>query len=239
MYGYLRAASDSGRHRGTGPDADGTVVIDDRVLVYRQPDGTASVVAERDGEVVSLGLRDRTVSRRTNDAGEATYVEFFTENDQLYVCDHGSRNPTVLRDGLGEIELDDGTRYPLERDCTIELGYAAEVTVELTASAPEPSSDPWQAVQVRASSLETFLEDGSSHRLREHATALRDDLSHLKDRTDTTAEVEACLEDLDEFLDQLGLSQREGDPDASPDASVIRTGQQLTTRISGVVERQQ
>jgi hypothetical protein len=197
----------------------------------------ASVVAERNGEVIELGLRDRTVSRRTNDAGEATYVEFFTENEQLYICDHGSRNSTVLRDGLGKVELTNGTRYPIERDCTVELGYAAEVTVRVDESEASPSVDPWQVVHVRASGLETFLEDGSVHRLREHATALRDDLERLQGHRDTPAELDDCLSDSEEFLDQLMISGREGDPDASPSESVIRTGQRLTTRISAVIER--
>jgi len=42
------------------------VPIDSRVGIYRRGDGSKTIVAETDDEQIDLGVRDATVSRKTN-----------------------------------------------------------------------------------------------------------------------------------------------------------------------------
>ena len=119
-------------------DPESTVAVsvdsDSPIRVYRVPDRGEAVVAEKDGEITSLGVHDISVSREFDGSGETGYVEFYKEDGQLYVRDSGSSSETLQQNAFGEIDLDDGEPSVITGDCTVKIGYSTELEVEVEVS---------------------------------------------------------------------------------------------------------
>ncbi|QLC35572.1 hypothetical protein EFA46_015190 (plasmid) [Halarchaeum sp. CBA1220] len=125
------------------PEATTSVTVEDEaVRVFCDHGRMYEVVAKRGEEVIPLGVQDAGVSREFDDAGEPGYVEFYREDDQLYVRDAGSGNGAVQRNAFGEIDLSDGEPSLLTGDCTIGLGnYIADLDVERTSRDQQYSTE--------------------------------------------------------------------------------------------------
>ena len=112
--------------------ADGAttrVPIDSRVGIYRRGDGSKAIVAETADEQIDLGVRDATVSRKTNGRPP---VALSPISRGISVRNHGSTNPVRLSTNLRTHELTAGDAAAITDDCrlTIGLSLTLRATVE-------------------------------------------------------------------------------------------------------------
>jgi len=119
--------------RAADPESTVAVSVDSdaSVRVYRVPERGEAVVAKKDGEVMSFGVHDITVSREFDGSGEPGYIEFYKEDGQLYVRDSGSSSETLQQNAFGEIDLGDGEPSLVTGDCTVKIGYSTKLEVEV------------------------------------------------------------------------------------------------------------
>lgn len=114
----------------TATDAETTrVPIDSRVGIYRRGDGSKTIVAETDDEQIDLGVRDATVSRKTNGRPP---VALSPISRGISVRNHGSTNPVTLSTNLRTHKLNAGDAAAITDDCrlTIGLSLTLRATVE-------------------------------------------------------------------------------------------------------------
>jgi uncharacterized damage-inducible protein DinB len=128
-------------------DSSASVAVDGEapVRVFRVPDRGEEVVATKDGQTVPLEVRDLSVSREYDNNDEPGYIEFYTEDTQLYVRDTGSSSETKQCNAFGEIELQPNDPTLITGDCTIEIGYSTELEVEVTRASQLTSAIPHKA----------------------------------------------------------------------------------------------
>lgn len=105
------------------------VPIDSRVGIYRLGDGSKTIVAEADGQRVDLGVRDSTVSRKTEGRPP---VELSPISRGISVRNHGSTNPVSLNTNLRTHTLTAGDAAAITDDCRLTIGISLtlQVTVE-------------------------------------------------------------------------------------------------------------
>jgi len=105
------------------------VPIDSRVGIYRRGDGSKTIVAETDDEQIDLGVRDATVSRKTNGRPP---VALSPISRGISVRNHGSTNPVTLSTNLRTHKLTTGDAAAITDDCrlTIGLSLTLRATVE-------------------------------------------------------------------------------------------------------------
>jgi len=211
------------------------VEIDGIVEIYRAEDDRVFVDTEDD--LIATDIVDRGVSRRTDEKGRPGYIELFEEEGQVYIRDRGSSNPTHLKDGHGDLELENGEKYPIERDCTVYIGTSEESQVQIKIEDESIPAD-WSIVAREVRHLETFLEEGSASRLQHTADVLHDDLRHLDRNQDTPEALDEHLEELRELMNQLE-ARIDTEGDSAAPKKVSRTkGRRLTKNLHGIVERQ-
>lgn len=124
MKGYLTPAS-GGR--------SGSVPVDGRTGIYRDPDRGQEVVVEREGEVSSLGVADATVSRKKDGAP----VVLEPRAECIEVRNRHNTNGVVIETDGHERELDSGFSARIRRDATLELGFNAAVRLTVEREARE------------------------------------------------------------------------------------------------------
>lgn len=112
-------------------DVELPVDEDASVHVFRDPNRDHEIVAQKDEEVVPLGVVDKTVSRERDQEGNLSCVEFFHEEDQLYVRDTGSSNGVILKNATDEDELPRNEAVPIATDCSVEVGYTTEIEISI------------------------------------------------------------------------------------------------------------
>lgn len=123
MKGYLKPTS----------EGSGSVSIESRTEIYRDPDAGQEIVVEREGTVSSLEVADVTVSRKQGDSAPVVLVP---ESECIEVRNQGNSNGVVVDEtDDGEIELAEGRSKRVRRDAEIKLGFNAtfRLTVEREA----------------------------------------------------------------------------------------------------------
>lgn len=115
----------------TDSETDVELPVDEDVSVhvFRDPDRDDEVVAKKDEEVIPLGVVDTTVSRERDKEGNRSSVEFFHEDDQLYVRDTGSSNGVILKNATDEDELPRNEAVPINTDSSVEIGFSTEIEI--------------------------------------------------------------------------------------------------------------
>lgn len=123
MKGYLKPTSGGA----------GSVSIDTRTEIYRDPDEGQEIVVAKDGSVSSLGIADVTVSRKQ---GDSAPVVIEPESECIEVRNQGNSNGVVVDEADGaETELAEGFSARVRRDAELTLGFNAtfRLTVEREA----------------------------------------------------------------------------------------------------------
>ena len=114
-------------------DDDGTgtakrrIPIESPVGIYRIGNGTYTIVAETAEDLIDLGVKDSTVSRKT--AGQPP-VELAPTSRGISVRNHGSTNPITLRTKIKAQQLRIGESANVTDDCFVQVG----INVELQAT---------------------------------------------------------------------------------------------------------
>jgi exonuclease VII small subunit len=114
-------------------DDDGTgtakrrIPIESPVGIYRIGNGTYTIVAETAEDLIDLGVKDSTVSRKT--AGQPP-VELAPTSRGISVRNHGSTNPITLRTKIKAKQLRIGESANVTDDCFVQVG----INVELQAT---------------------------------------------------------------------------------------------------------
>jgi hypothetical protein len=105
------------------------VPINGPVGIYRRDDGSHSVLAETDDEIIELGVRDAAVSRKKSGSSP---VELLPDARGVRIRNQNSKNPVSVKTNLGEQQLAEGENTVIDDDCIIELGITTEIraTVE-------------------------------------------------------------------------------------------------------------
>jgi hypothetical protein len=102
------------------------VSIHGPVGIYRRDDGSHAVVAETEGEVIDIGVRDAGVSRKE---GGTSPVELAPSSQGIRVWNHGSKNPITLKTNLGEQQLRSGENTVMMAGGVLELGFTTDVRI--------------------------------------------------------------------------------------------------------------
>lgn len=177
-----------------------TVFVEDEstVRVYRVEDLQEEVVAKKDDEITGLGVRDVTVSREFDDSGEPGYIEFFIENNQLYVRDSGSKTGATQKNPFGEIDISDGEPSVITGNCTVKIGYSTTLEVEVQQRAePDGNPIPYKADLV----LKICDDDDRSYK------EIKSELKELKEMMEHAAisndRYDSILEDVEKALQNL------------------------------------
>jgi len=169
--------------------ADGAttrVSIDSRVGIYRRGDGSKAIVAETDDEQIDLGVRDATVSRKTNGRPP---VALSPISRGISVRNHGSTNPVTLSTNLRTHKLDAGDAAAITDDCRLTIGLS--LTLRATVEG------------------EGGRQDGRSAGVRPaaHARTLANSLRTASD--ESVAETRGVISELRTFLKEHPLERSE------------------------------
>ncbi|WP_379725896.1 hypothetical protein [Halonotius sp. GCM10025705] len=156
------------------------VPIDSRVGIYRLGDGSKTIVAETDGQRVDLGVRDATVSRKTEGRPP---VELSPISRGISVRNHGSTNPVSLSTNLRTHTLTAGDAAAITDDCRLTIGISLtlQATVEREGSQRSPAAEQAAGVSPAA-----------------HARTLANALRAAS--TDSVAESRSVIAELQSFL---------------------------------------
>ncbi|TQQ79925.1 hypothetical protein EGH24_10610 [Halonotius terrestris] len=184
------------------------VPIENAVGIYRIGNGTYTVVAETADEILDLGVKDATVSRKT--AGQPP-VELAPTSRGISVRNHGSTNPLTLRTNIKEQQLRIGESATVTDDCFIQVG----ISVELQATV-EAGTD-----SVSVSELEAKL-DESGVSPAAHARILANNLRNASQSSVT--EVRKVIGELGTFVAEHPVNDDEY-------AQVRSDIEQITTRL--------
>lgn len=110
----------------------GSILLESRAEVYRDPEEGQAIAAETDTGVSHLDIADATVSRKQ---GDTAPVVFVADSESIEVRNQGNSNGVVVRTDGETREVDEGFSERVRRDAVIELGYQTELrlTVEREA----------------------------------------------------------------------------------------------------------
>ena len=162
------------------------VPIDSRVGIYRRGDGSKMIIAETDSERIDLGVRDPTVSRKSEGRPP---VELSPISRGISVRNHGSTNPVSLSTNLRTHTLTAGDAAAITDDCRLTIGIS--LTLQATV---EPAGG-------RQTGHSANQPDGV--RPAAHARALADALRAASG--DSTAEARRVIAELQAFLESHPL----------------------------------
>lgn len=107
---------------------EGRVPIRSRTAVYRDPDRGQEIVAESDGDVVSLGVADVTVSRR-DEAGPP--VAIIPREEQVEIENNGNANGITVVSAGSRTEVAAGRVESVTTDDTISIGYRTDLQLQI------------------------------------------------------------------------------------------------------------
>jgi hypothetical protein len=180
--------------RAADPDSTASVRVDGEtpVRVYRIPERTEEVVADKDGEVTPFGVRDISVSREHDDDGNPGYIEFFREDKQLYVRDSGSSSGAVQRNAFTEIGLSDGEPSLITGDCQVEIGYSTELEVEV-----EEANRPESRVPDKADLVAKISHYRTANEVQSELIELRD---LMREESNSGEQYQQRLDDIESAL---------------------------------------
>lgn len=105
------------------PNEGEHIIIESSVEVYRRDDDRHEVVAETDGQIVSLGIRDATVSRKND--GPAPVVFEPIGPGRVTLHNNGTTNPVTVDHGVGiePTTIQNGDAEMLTDTCMVTIGY--------------------------------------------------------------------------------------------------------------------
>lgn len=191
--------------------ADNTVVSiseGESIRVYRDPDSLHEVMINKEGETIPLGIRDASVSREYNEAGETSYIELYIENHQVHVLDTGSSNPTTVHNFKhGEIELTDGKTHVLTGDCKVAIGATSALLVNITRDQLSGKS----AIRVQADMVHKISDMHNAETVKNEAEVLK---NMLQREFSGDEKFETVLSELNAAIEQT-KGAVEFDPSAS------------------------
>lgn len=188
------------------------VPIDSRVGVYRLGDGSKTVVAEADGQQVDLGVRDATVSRKTDGRSP---IELSPISRGISVRNHGNTNPVSLSTNLRTHTLTAGDAAAITDDCRLTVGISLTLQAIVERASGQQDGRPEQqpeGVQPAA-----------------HARALANALRAASD--DSTAEARRVITELQAFLE---THPRQGDAYKTVHKRVNHIKRRLDTKADGL-----
>ena len=181
------------------------VPIDSRVGIYRLGDGSKTIVAETDGQRVDLGVRDATVSRKTEGRPP---VELSPISRGISVRNHGSTNPVSLSTNLRTHTLTAGDAAAITDDCRLTIGISLtlQATVEREGSQRSPAAEQAAGVSpaAHARTLANALRAASTDSVAESRSVIAELqsflASHPLDSSDYK-EIKARVEQIERRLD--------------------------------------
>lgn len=140
--GYI-PPDDDGRRMGylsplDSPDEDDHIIIESPVEVYRRDDNRHEVVAETAGQIISLGIRDASVSRKKS--GTAPVVFEPNGPGQVTLYNNGATNPVTVDYGIGRqpATVPKDEAETLTNTCTVEIGFDAKLELGFSIFETEP-----------------------------------------------------------------------------------------------------
>jgi hypothetical protein len=109
---------------------DRHVLIESPVDVYRRGGDRYEVVAETDGQVIDLGIRDASVSRKK--LGRAPVAFEPGEDGGVALHNDGSTNPLTVEYGVGvpPVTVPAGEEIVLADTCTVRIGFNTRLKLE-------------------------------------------------------------------------------------------------------------
>lgn len=193
--------------RVADPSSAASVKVDDEtpVRIYRVPERTQEVVADKDGDITPLGVRDISVSREYDDEGKPGYIEFSREDRQLYVRDTGSSSDTVQRNAFTEIDLSTNERSLITGDCRLEIGYSTELEIEV-----EEEGGPGSPVPVKAELVAKISNYRTANEVKSQLIELRD---LMRNEPNSSEQYQERLKDIEEALTGIRNLDRDTDYD--------------------------
>lgn len=194
----------------TAADGETTrVSIDSRVGIYRRGDGSKAIVAETADEQIDLGVRDATVSRKTNGRPP---VALSPISRGISVRNHGSTNPVTLSTNLRTHKLNAGDAAAITDDCRLTIGLS--LTLRATVEGVSGREGQARSAGVRPAA---------------HARTLANALRTASE--DSVAETRGVISELRTFLQEHPLERAEYE---SVCAQVDRIEQRLESKASGL-----
>ena len=238
---------------------DGTVIVTDiegqqrkiditeRLKIYRSEDYDERTVLDTGEELIVTDIHDWGVSREYDENGEPGYIELFEKNDQIYVRDRGTSNPTRLSDGHGSYELEPGTEYPIESKSTITFGREmvdsskVQVEIDQTVDHREMRDETalWRHLQRETRHLEEFIDaEVGASRLGKTIKQIQDDIKALRTEEDISDVLEECHSELETVRGQLTAHEDSGkSPEKKPKKVAFRKASDVANTLQGVTER--
>lgn len=112
------------------PEKREIVITESPVEVYRRDDDSHEVVAETSDQIVELGIRDASVSRKRD--GPAPVVFEPSESGGVTLYNNGTTNPiTVTHDvGVEPTTVQTGEAETFADTCTVEIGYNTKLKLK-------------------------------------------------------------------------------------------------------------
>lgn len=122
MRGYLSAESaDSGQ-----------IPVTSRTAVYRDPERGEQIVAERDENVVPLGVADVTVSRRGNAGAPIVIVP---REERVEIRNNGNSNGVTVASAGDTTDVAAGRIESVTTDAAISIGYRTTLQLQIERDA--------------------------------------------------------------------------------------------------------
>ena len=194
----------------TAADGETTrVPIDSRVGIYRRGDGSKAIVAETADEQIDLGVRDATVSRKTNGRPP---VALSPISRGISVRNHGSTNPVTLSTNLRTHKLTAGDAAAITDDCRLTIGLS--LTLRATVEGGSGRNGQARSGGVRPAA---------------HARTLANTLQAASE--DSVAETRGVISELRTFLKEHPLERSEYEAVCS---QVDRIEQRLESKAGGL-----
>ena len=194
----------------TAANGDTTrVPIDSRVGIYRRGDGSKAIVAETADEQIDLGVRDATVSRKTNGRPP---VALSPISRGISVRNHGSTNPVTLSTNLRTHKLTAGDAAAITDDCRLTIGLS--LTLRATVEGGSGRDGQARSAGVRPAA---------------HARTLANTLRAASD--DSVAETRGVINELRTFLQEHPLESSEYEAVCT---QVDRIEQRLESKAGGL-----
>lgn len=122
MRGYLSAESAD----------NGKIPVTSRTAVYRDPERGERIVAERDENVVSLGVADVTVSRRGNAGAPIVIVP---REERIEIRNNGNSNGVTVASAGDTTDVAAGRIESVTTDATISIGYRTTLQLQIERDA--------------------------------------------------------------------------------------------------------
>jgi hypothetical protein len=183
------------------------VPIEKPVGIYRIGNGTYTIVAETADDLLNLGVKDATVSRKT---AKQPPVELAPTSRGIGVKNHGSTNPVTLRTTMNEQELRIGESAQVNDDCFIQIGINVEL--QATVETDEPAGGGGQRASAQtqgvsagahARTIATNLRNASGGSIAD-ARAVIDELrTFVADHPLDNRKYEQVCENLDQITARL------------------------------------